>query len=153
MRTASASAFGGTEALDDRLLERVLGRCEIGDCWEWMGALHNGYGAINKQYYGHYFVHRFVWSRLVGLLPVGIVLDHLCRNRRCCNPDHLEPVSIKENVLRGVPGALTCRKGHNDWYTRPNGHRVCNECRRDRYRKKNGVTVVKGRYKEGFVKT
>lgn len=70
-------------------------------------------------------------------------LDHLCRNRRCCRPDHLEPVTHKENVLRGMaPSAINarkthCKRGHEftaeNIYPSPDGVRRCRECRRLRH--------------------
>jgi hypothetical protein len=51
-------------------------------------------------------VHRDVYEQLVGPIPEGLVLDHLCRNRSCCNPAHLEPVTTAENVRRGLNGVL-----------------------------------------------
>lgn len=50
----------------------------------------------------HGLAHRMTYEHLVGPIPEGLVLDHLCRNRACCNPDHLEPVSLRENLLRGL---------------------------------------------------
>ena len=92
--------------LDDRLWRRI----DIGDpaaCWEWTGGRSSaGYGYITaggrKQP-----VHRVVYELLVGPIPEGLALDHLCRNVRCVNPDHLEPVTWRENVRRG----LRCKDG------------------------------------------
>ncbi|HEY7824270.1 MAG TPA: HNH endonuclease signature motif containing protein [Acidimicrobiia bacterium] len=75
-----------------------------GDCWEWIGATAgNGYGKINVKGRDHYpeFAHRVGWELLVGPIPDGLVIDHLCRNTLCVNPDHLEPVTHKVNVRRG----------------------------------------------------
>ncbi len=70
-------------------------------CWEWLGGTSRGYGwgrfdGANR------VVHIYYYERLVGPVPSGLQLDHLCRNRRCCNPDHLEPVTQIENLRRGA---------------------------------------------------
>lgn len=82
--------------------------------------------------------HRFAYMVHVGPIPDGLVLDHLCRNRACCNPLHLEPVSNRTNVLRGVGGPATniaktdCVRGHpfDEANTRidSKGHRQCRTC-------------------------
>lgn len=70
-------------------------------CWVWTGRMNrNGYGRAwfrGKEP----VIHRVVWTVLVGPIPPGYLLDHLCRNRKCCNPAHLEPVTPQENTLRG----------------------------------------------------
>ena len=65
-------------------------------------------GRLNRNGYGRVcfngrepVVHRLVYELLVGMIPTEYVLDHLCRNRRCCNPEHLEPVTMRENTIRG----------------------------------------------------
>ncbi len=78
-------------------------------CWLWDGVIH-GSG------YAHFFrksAHIRAYIELVGLVPEGMELDHLCRNRHCVNPAHLEPVSHLENVLRGIgPAAVNARRTH-----------------------------------------
>jgi hypothetical protein len=84
-------------------------------CWLWQGALYrSGYGAF--RYDGQMRVaHRFAYQVTVGAVPDGRVLDHLCRVRACVRPDHLEPVTDRENVLRGVgPTADNASKTHCD---------------------------------------
>lgn len=68
-------------------------------CWVWgTHIMPNGYGRL-----GRFLAHRLSYEAFVGPIPAGLVLDHLCRNRSCCNPDHLEPVTQYENVVvRGV---------------------------------------------------
>lgn len=107
-----------------------------GPCWVWLGKPSNhGYGVA---YYKdrQQAAYRGVWQFLVGPIPKGLELDHLCRNRMCVNPDHLELVTRRVNMLRGVhPSALAvksgrCKRGHSDW--EPNGKcgsRRCRTCR------------------------
>lgn len=88
------------------LEERVFSRIDAdGPCWLWTGALNRkGYGVIQRgdRDMGTALVHRVVWELLVGLVPLGLDLDHLCRVRACCNPDHLEPVTRAVNTARGA---------------------------------------------------
>lgn len=69
-------------------------------CWLWLGALNKkGYGHITRQS-RHLQTHRLMWEQLRGPIPTGMQIDHLCKVRACCNPDHLEPVSPLVNVHR-----------------------------------------------------
>lgn len=83
------------------------------DCWLWDGYKDkNGYGlvGVNNKVKG---VHRAVYEMLVGAVPEGFELDHLCKVRNCVNPKHLEPVTKKENCLRSdSPWAKNARKTH-----------------------------------------
>lgn len=69
-------------------------------CWLWTGAMNKGYGVFNTGN-GTKEVHRIAYQMLVGSIPSGLVIDHLCRVRNCINPDHLEVVTNRENVSRG----------------------------------------------------
>lgn len=82
-------------------------------CWLWIGTRA-------PDGYGHFKVngrpmqaHRFAYEMLVGPIPQGLTVDHLCRNPPCVNPDHLEIVSMRENMYRGISGpAINARKTH-----------------------------------------
>lgn len=87
-------------------------------CWNWTGSLSNGYGKINSGgSCGHPLrAHRVIYELLVGKIPTGMVIDHLCKNRKCVNPVHMEVVTQKENVNRGKISIRLktgkCRRGH-----------------------------------------
>lgn len=117
------------------LLPRVAEKIDVGVCWEWTATVEGtGYGRVWFDGKNEY-AHRHVYEQLVGPIPPGMQLDHLCRNRSCCNPDHLEIVTHAENVRRGVSANGTkthCVRGHS--FTRENtrhttrGRRVCRAC-------------------------
>lgn len=129
------------------LLERLADKVLVGDgCWEWTGSQHpEGYGSVRLPDGRTLNAHRAVYELVVGPIPAGITLDHLCRNRVCVNPSHMDPVTRTENVMRGEgPPARNARKteclnGHPlegpdaDVYT-GRGKRECNRCRRERRR-------------------
>jgi hypothetical protein len=82
------------------------------ECWVWPGARNRlGYGAA-KHEGKSYRAHRLVYQLRVGPIPDGLVLDHLCRNRACVNPAHLEPVTNAENLRRAVERRTHCKQGH-----------------------------------------
>jgi len=113
-------------------------------CWVWRGVPNKaGYGTL-KVNGKSVCAHRFGYELLVGLIPADKQLDHLCRNRRCVNPAHLEPVTCRENVLRGETLAAResrqtmCIYGHplegDNLGWRADGKRVCRACNRERAR-------------------
>ena len=114
------------------------------DCWIWQRyIMNNGYGqvSIGKR---RILTHRFSYEAFVGEIPAGLQLDHLCRVRTCCNPEHLEPVTQRENLLRGegfaarCANATQCPQGHKyddeNTRVRPGGGRECRACDRARCR-------------------
>jgi hypothetical protein len=127
-------------------------------CWLWIGALSpKGYGLV--QYRGRQRrAHRVSYEVNVGPIPHGLVLDHLCRVRRCINPDHLEAVTIQENLARGLSFSAVnaqkteCVAGHplsgENLIVASYGRgieRVCRECRRRRRRKSMRTLKAKRR--------
>lgn len=117
-----------------------------GDCWEWTGSTNRGYGVTSVVVDGRWRnrkAHRVAWQQLRGEIPEGLVLDHLCRNTWCVNPDHLEPVTLVENIRRGIgmgprnAQKTHCKKGHEftPENTRSRGGRpewrLCRACARE----------------------
>lgn len=113
-----------------------------GDCWIWTAAVDkDGYGRFRTPT-THIRAHRWAWERVNGPIPEGLMIDHLCRNPGCVNPAHLEPVTNRENQLRGVGfpaknvARTHCPKGHpyNTENTRHHkGRRICRTCERERH--------------------
>lgn len=111
-------------------------------CIEFTGYIaKHGYGNVSIGQGRIGYSHRAAFELIRGPIPAGLFLDHLCRNTICCNPGHLEPVTPRENVLRGQsPSARAvrenrCRRGHEftpeNTYVRPDGSgkRQCRKCR------------------------
>ena len=141
--------------------ERAV-RDELG-CLVWQRPLNaDGYGQMHYDGQGRY-AHQVAYLLTHGELPAGLQIDHLCRNKACIEPSHLEAVTPRENTLRGIsPSAVNatkthCKRGHpfdeeNTGY-KPNGARVCKECRavsarkyyyrkgRERRRQRTGATA------------
>jgi hypothetical protein len=82
-------------------------------CWEWQGSMTPaGYGRLGVEW-ETIQAHRYIYERLVGPIPEGLTIDHLCKNTRCVNPRHLEPVTAGVNTLRGDgPSGQNLRKTH-----------------------------------------
>ena len=82
-------------------------RAESG-CWIWQGALVRGYGSFQTGAAGgSVLAHRYAYELLVEPIPLGLTIDHLCRNTRCVNPSHLEPVTLAENIRRASQARST----------------------------------------------
>jgi len=132
---------------------KIRGRCIWTDagCLQWTGAVTSkGYGNVVIKVGGHkrYLPpHRVIFVVERGAIAATLEIDHKCRNRLCCNPEHLEPVTTAENTRRGhsfaaVNGAKThCKYGHefteeNTWRSPSTGRRKCRTCQKARRSKR-----------------
>lgn len=115
-------------------------RPELGPCWVWIaGKSHDGYGQFSVSG-SMVYAHRYGYELTVGPVPDGLELDHLCRTRACVRGLHLEPVTTRENLLRGETLTAAnarkthCAQGHpfdaGNTYVNPKGYRYCRECNR-----------------------
>ena len=107
-------------------------------CWLWLGARDSsGYGQlwVNGRVVG---AHRFAYETFIGPIAAGLHLDHGCRNHSCVNPGHVEPVTVLENLMRGIPGQWVarshCPSGHpfntaNTYRNPASRGRTCRACR------------------------
>lgn len=111
-------------------------------CWRWLGGLDaHGYAQIGGGPPDHRMLkgHRVAYELVRGAIPSGLVIDHLCRNKACVNPWHMEPVSNAENVRRAAAWVVLktrCKHGHayddKNTYRMPSGWRDCKQCVRER---------------------
>jgi hypothetical protein len=108
-------------------------------CWIWTAYKNKkGYGKTGRKTSTERYAHRFMYETFVGPIPAGLHIDHLCKNPSCVNPKHLEPVTPRENLIRGdriqnARKANHCRHGHKwtpkNTYTHPtSGSRICRIC-------------------------
>ena len=112
-------------------------------CWEWPWQKRNGYGQLAKQQ-----AHRVLYERLREPIPTGMQLDHLCRNRACVNPWHLEIVTQRENCRRAALAVhATCKNGHPLNDTDERGYRRCRPCTLERKRRMDRHLRAIGRKK------
>lgn len=126
--------------LPDRI-ESKINKSET--CWLWISGINrSGYGFASWQG-KRILTHRLMYELLVGPVPEGLQIDHLCRNRACCNPAHLEVVTLRENVRRRGGGQSRidrekthCPKSHpydeKNTYKDKRGRRYCRSCHRER---------------------
>lgn len=130
---------------------RFFTKFRVGDeCWEWTGTKTRGYGYFYLRS-RNVRAHRVSYEYFVGPIPAGLTLDHLCRNPACVRPDHLEPVTQQENLLRGdtltarSASKTHCPQGHpyqgdNLVVYEQEGRRRCRECQREQsYRRHHGL--------------
>ena len=145
-------------------IERFTEKVQVTDagCWQWLAYCgENGYGRFYLAGKG-WLAHRWSYEHHVGPVPAGLQIDHLCRNRGCVNPEHMEPVTPAENVRRSVGpqaarnryAAMThCKRGHayDETNTRidSKGGRVCLTCKRakarEHYEKNRDAYIEKAR--------
>lgn len=114
-------------------------------CWRWQAAKTSGYGSFGVGCHRTALAHRVAYETLIGPVPDGMELDHLCRVRECCNPEHLEPVTHSENCARSPLvgkwklATTHCPRGHeyndeNTYYDRRRNKRQCRACGREAQR-------------------
>lgn len=142
---------------------RYVGEAAGDACWEWFGGRSTG--GYGRFFNGsrHVAAHRFAYELLVGPIPAGLDIDHLCRVRHCVNPAHLEPVTRSENLRRGTPhgppdggsaaarqrAKTHCPKGHpydeentllHYWKRENSWRRLCRTCHRQGTRVRRGLS-------------
>lgn len=143
-RNARIMLVGEAPGIPERIWDKIVRIPESG-CWVWVGSISGrGYGEVwwkgSKA-----FIHVLMHKLFVGDVPTGFEVDHLCKVRCCCNPNHLEAVTHAENVKRSSAWhhvvkkhkeATHCQRGHpwtkENTYIEPNGKRRCLECKRQR---------------------
>jgi len=131
---------------------------DLGPCWIWTGGKdYHGYGKFSigswlNQRGKDIPAHRFAYEHMVGPIPEGAELDHLCRNHSCVNPAHLEPVTHETNMQKGLAGKVNnpqtakthCPRGHLYDYVNKQGKRECRICHREKTRIRRG-SLLRGK--------
>lgn len=141
--------YGSFQSYEERFWSKVD---KSGDCWQWLAGTLHGYGVFSTCTDGRgqsHYAHRYSYELAHGPVPDGLTIDHVChsrdkscgggdrcKHRKCVNPDHLEPVTNVENVMRGRSAAALnsvkthCKRGHE--FTaemcRSDGTRACSTC-------------------------
>ena len=137
-------------AFDEKRFAKFLQRIQFDEsgCWLWTGIIDKpgGYGRFT--FWGRLrLAHRVAYEHWIGKIPMGLQIDHLCRVRNCVNPDHLEAVTQRENLMRGIgitavlARATHCKRGHPfdeaNTTLDANGKRRCRECLRLQWKEIN----------------
>ncbi len=147
----------------ENFIKSFRSKCKVSDshfykgtaCIEWkLTPTQNGYGRFFFNGKTEQRSHRVSWELFVGEIPEGLVIDHLCRNRICNNILHLEPVTTKENIRRGLSGFFSrlrqiskthCPKKHpyskENTYITNKGFRECKECKKIYYQNKKNKRI------------
>jgi hypothetical protein len=136
--------------------EVPVDRPDLGPCWIWTAQRSTaGYGRFAQKWNRPVQAHRWSYEQAHGPIPSGLVIDHLCRNRACVNPAHMEPVPQRVNVLRGISFTAQqarqthCKRGHKftpeNTHVSPKGERICRLCRKDANRRAEARRRLKWR--------
>lgn len=111
-------------------------------CWFWIGPKRNhGYGMFSLGS-KNYCAHRIACRMFKDPIPDGLVVDHICWQKSCVNPDHLEYVTQQENCLRYTRKITHCKNGHEFSYINEKGHRICSACKHESQLRRRAEKVI-----------